>query len=88
MLRVKFLPAATLVLLLGSPPVTAIDPPPAAPGLSLDEAAALVRERVGGKVVRAETQEGARGRTYVFRVVSAEGRVQTVRVDAATGAFE
>lgn len=62
---------------------------PPAPGearsLSLDEAAALVRDRVGGRVVRAETRDEGSQRTYVFRVVSDDGRVRTVSVDAATG---
>lgn len=62
---------------------------PPAPGearsLSLDEAAALVRDRVGGRVVRAETRDDGGKRTYVFRVVSDDGRVRTVSVDAATG---
>ena len=49
--------------------------------------AALVRDQVGGRVVRAETRDDGGLRTYVFRVVSDDGRVRTVSVDAATGAL-
>jgi uncharacterized membrane protein YkoI len=73
------------------PPATVADLPPAALAadparpLTLDEAAALVRQKVGGRVVRAETRGEGDDVVYEFRVVSADGRVRTVRVDAATG---
>jgi uncharacterized membrane protein YkoI len=72
----------------GGAPAQAQGAPPApgeARSLSLDEAAAVVRDRVGGRVVRAETRDDGGRRTYVFRVVSDDGRVRTVSVDAATG---
>jgi uncharacterized membrane protein YkoI len=62
--------------------VVAADP---AKPVTLDEAAALVRQKVGGRVVRAETREEGGDVIHEFRVVSADGRVRTVRVDAATG---
>jgi uncharacterized membrane protein YkoI len=80
------------LLALGSvPPATVADLPPAtvaadpAKPLTLDEAAALVRQKVDGRVVRAETRGEGGDVFYEFRVVSADGRVRTVRVDAATG---
>jgi hypothetical protein len=72
----------TAALAQGVPPA-----PGEARSLSLDEAAALVRDQVGGRVVRAETRDDGGLRTYVFRVVSDDGRVRTVSVDAATGAL-
>jgi hypothetical protein len=55
--------------------------------ISKDAAVAMVRERTGGTVVRAD--RGAdKGRTvYRIRVVTAEGRVREYRVDATTGAM-
>lgn len=83
------LPALPLLGAGGPPARAQADPPTAgeARPLSLDEAAALVRDRVGGRVVRAETRDAGDRRTYVFRVVSADGRVRTVSVDAATGSL-
>jgi uncharacterized membrane protein YkoI len=72
-------------------PAAGADQPPAAVAadparpLTLDEAAALVRQKVGGRVVRAETRGEGNDLVYEFRVVSPDGRVRTVRVDAATG---
>jgi uncharacterized membrane protein YkoI len=76
------------LLVAGGEPARAQAAPPApgeARSLSLDEAAALVRDQVGGRVVRAETRDDGGLRTFVFRVVSDDGRVRTVSVDAATG---
>jgi len=68
--------------LVDAPATVAADP---ARPVTLDEAAALVRQKVGGKVVRAETREEGGEVLHEFRVVSADGRVRIVRVDAATG---
>lgn len=58
---------------------------PLAAGLSLDEAIERVQRQFGARVVRAETRED-RGRTvYVLRLLSPDGRVWTVRVDAQSG---
>jgi len=65
-------------------PPAAVAADPARP-LTLDEAAALVRQKVGGRVVRAETRTEGGEVVHEFRVVSADGRVRTVRVDAARG---
>lgn len=54
-------------------------------GISLDEAIDRVQRQYGARVVRAEVRE-SQGRTvYVLRLLSREGRVWTVRVDAQSG---
>lgn len=55
--------------------------------LSLDEAAALVRQRTGGRVVRADRRQQGDRLVYEIRVLTDDGRVRTYRVDAATGAM-
>ena len=100
----KLLPVLALVLLgiLGSaaqaaPRSTVSDPPVAVQGagedalivakngrMSLDEAVAKVRRRYGGQVIRAET----RGNMHYVKLLSKEGRVRTVRVDARTGRIQ
>lgn len=53
--------------------------------MSLDAAVAMVRARFGGKIIGASTTH-QRGRTvHVIKLLSDEGRVRTVRVDAQTG---
>jgi uncharacterized membrane protein YkoI len=55
--------------------------------LSPDQAVALVQRRYHAQVVRTNTQTDASGRQlYVFRLLSAAGRVWTVRIDAHSGA--
>lgn len=53
--------------------------------ISKDAAVAMVRERTGGKVVRADRREKDGQITYRIRVVTADGRVREYRVDAMTG---
>ena len=53
--------------------------------ISKDAAVAMVRERTGGKVVRADRREKDGQVTYRIRVVTADGRVREYRVDAMTG---
>ena len=48
---------------------------------------ALVRERSGGKVVRADRYEQGGRAVYRIRVLTADGRVREYRVDATTGAM-
>ncbi|MGH8205211.1 MAG: PepSY domain-containing protein, partial [Steroidobacteraceae bacterium] len=56
-------------------------------GLSPAKAVALVQRRYHAQVVRTKMQTDASGRQlYVFRLLSAAGRVWTVRIDAHTGA--
>lgn len=53
--------------------------------MSLDEAVGMAQSRFRAKAVKAEVgNEGGR-RVYYIRLLSAEGRVWTVSVDAATG---
>ena len=53
--------------------------------ISLDEAVALVQSRYDAKVVKAETVQ-QRGRdVHRIRLLSPDGRVWTVTVDAASG---
>jgi uncharacterized membrane protein YkoI len=54
--------------------------------LSLDQAIELVERRFRARVVRAGVDESSGQRLYVLRLLSEEGRVWTVRVDAQTGA--
>jgi uncharacterized membrane protein YkoI len=57
----------------------------AAGGMSLDAAVAMVQNRFHAKAVKADAvNEGGR-RVYYVRLLSAEGRVWQVRVDAQTG---
>jgi uncharacterized membrane protein YkoI len=54
--------------------------------MSLDEAAAMVRDRFGGRVIRAESRRGNDGHTiHEIRLLLENGRVRTVRVDAESG---
>ncbi len=60
----------------------------ASKGVSLDEAIDMAQKRYRARVVRADTTENDGRRTYVLRLLSDDdGRVWTVRVDAATGAM-
>lgn len=53
--------------------------------ISKDAAVAMVRERSGGKVVRADRREQDGHVIYQIRVVTPDGRVREYRVDAITG---
>jgi uncharacterized membrane protein YkoI len=52
---------------------------------SLDEAIALVRNRSGGKVLRAETTHHDNDVLHEIRILTENGRVQTWIVDGNTG---
>ena len=55
-------------------------------GQSLDAVVQMVQQRYNARVVRAETRQ-ENGRTvYVLRLLNADGKVWTVRVDADSGA--
>jgi len=65
--------------------------PPAqmqAEGLSLDEAVARVEARYGARAVRAEEDREDDRRVYRIRLLSPDGRVFEVTVDAVTGDVE
>jgi uncharacterized iron-regulated membrane protein len=67
--------------------------PPQAPGaqaraepeLSREQAVEMVQKRYGARVVRAEFLDQEGRHVYVFRLLSAAGKVWIVRVDARTG---
>lgn len=54
-------------------------------GLTLDQAVAMVERRFRAMVVRAGREESDGRVVYVLRLLSDQGRVWTVRVDAETG---
>jgi uncharacterized membrane protein YkoI len=57
-------------------------------GISLDEAVDLAQRRFNARVVRADVSEADGRRVYVLRLLSENGRVWTVRVDAQSGAIQ
>ena len=57
------------------------------PGISLDRAVAMAEQQYKARVVRASTGESDGRRIYVLRLLSDQGRVWTVHVDAETGAM-
>jgi len=54
-------------------------------GISLDEAVRRAEAQYGARVVRTEVQDEDGRKVYVLKLLSEDGRVITVRVDAATG---
>jgi uncharacterized membrane protein YkoI len=56
-------------------------------GVSMDQAIQMAERQYGARVVRASVSEDNGRRVYVLRLVSEQGRVWTVRVDAASGAM-
>ena len=57
----------------------------AEPELSREQAVSLVQSRYGARVVRADIVDQDGRHVYVFRLLSAAGKVWIVRVDARTG---
>jgi hypothetical protein len=53
--------------------------------LSREQAVALVEKRYGARVVRAEFLDQEGRHVYVFRLLSAAGKVWIVRLDAHSG---
>jgi uncharacterized membrane protein YkoI len=56
-------------------------------GMSLDQAVEMAQRRFHAKAVRAETVQNGDRRIHQIRLLSAEGKVWTVRVDAQSGAM-
>jgi uncharacterized membrane protein YkoI len=56
-------------------------------GVSLDQAVEMAQRRFRAKAVKAETVDSGGKRTHHIRLLSAEGKVWTVRVDAESGAM-
>lgn len=69
-------PASTLQLHLQDAVVLAADK------VSLEEAVRRVRKQYGGRIISAETRGSGNGRVHVIKVLTDEGRVQTVRIRA------
>jgi uncharacterized membrane protein YkoI len=61
------------------------DQPSQAAGISKDQAIGIAQRRYKARVVRAESSESGGRRVYVLRMLSDQGRVWTVRIDAQTG---
>lgn len=57
----------------------------AAEKVSLAQATRMVQERTGGQVLRAETKRDKGRAVHRIRVLTEDGRVRTVHVDAETG---
>jgi uncharacterized membrane protein YkoI len=56
-------------------------------GVSLDQAVEMAQRRFRAKAVKAQTVESDGRRVHQIRLLSAEGKVWTVRVDAESGAM-
>jgi len=54
-------------------------------GISLSQATQLALQQNPGRVVRAETVDRGGRREHHIRILGADGRVRTVRVDANSG---
>ena len=54
-------------------------------GISLDEAVSRAQKQYRARVVRTEVRGEDGRRIYVLRLLSDDGRVWTVRIDAASG---
>lgn len=81
--------AAALTRAAQSAPVSLADLSAAArtlkDGVSLDEAVSMVRKRYGGRVINARTSNDNGRKVHVIKILSDEGRVREVRVDANSG---
>ena len=56
--------------------------------VSMDQAVRMVEGRYHARVVKAETEQDAGHTLYVLRLLNDEGKVWTVRVDAASGSVQ
>jgi len=85
-------PAGKIIVCLGfsiaaalMQPALSQEPPPGNPRYSLDDAVALVKEKIGGRVLRAETSQRDNLTVYQIRIITDDGRVRTINVDAQNG---
>jgi uncharacterized membrane protein YkoI len=67
------------------PPAVSQEPAPEGARYSLDDAVALVKEQLGGRVLRAETSLREDRIVYQIRIITDDGRVRTIDVDAQNG---
>lgn len=56
--------------------------------ITLDQAVQMAQSRYRAKAIRAETVNDGGRRVHLIRLLSAEGKVTTARVDAETGAMQ
>ena len=56
-------------------------------GESLDSAVSRARESTGGRVLSAETRQVDGRPTHFVRILTKDGKVRRLRVDARTGRF-
>ncbi len=56
--------------------------------ISLDQAVQMAQARYGARVVRADTERSGDRVYYRLRLLSPDGRVFSVRVDAQTGSMQ
>jgi hypothetical protein len=54
-------------------------------GISLDEAVSRAEQQYRARVVRTDVQDEDGRKVYVLKLLSEDGRVFTVRIDASTG---
>ncbi|MCU7810437.1 MAG: PepSY domain-containing protein [Candidatus Thiodiazotropha sp. (ex Notomyrtea botanica)] len=73
--RISFISILLLSLLL-SPSLFARG------GLSLDQAVRQAKERVDGRVISAETRENNGQRTHNIRILTDDGKLRRLRIDA------
>jgi hypothetical protein len=66
-----------------APPVRIREPASAFMEMSLDRAIEMTERRYRARVVKADVEESNGRRVYILRLLSEEGRVWTVRVDAS-----
>lgn len=76
-LRAALAPSACALLMLLCAPAWA--------DLSRDDAAAVAQRMSGGRVLAVERSEAARRPVWRVKVVTAQGEVRVILIDAATG---
>lgn len=77
---IGFMLAATVIL-----PALSQEATPDTLRYSLDDAISLVKEKIGGRVLRAETLQRDNLTVYQIRIITDDGRVRTINVDAQNG---
>jgi uncharacterized membrane protein YkoI len=55
---------------------------------SLDQAVSEARERYSGRVLSAETEQRGGRESHNIRILTPDGRVKNLRMDANTGRFD
>jgi uncharacterized membrane protein YkoI len=84
----RILKFVVVTLIVGAalmPPAFSQQAPSSGPRYTLDEAVALVKRKIDGRVLRAETLESDERTVYRIRILTADGNVKTINVDADKG---